>query len=128
MKKKQSILPVTGMHCAGCANTIEKSLRKLPGIMDVSINYAKEEGTFTFDASSTGERDIIEKIKDLGYNVPASKIELTIKGMKCAGCSAGLEKILNNKIPGVISASVNFASGKATVELPEYFPEIRQRK
>ena len=116
MKKKQSILPVTGMHCAGCANTIEKSLRKLPGIMEVSINYAKEEGTFTFDASSTGERDIIEKIKDLGYNVPASKIELTIKGMKCAGCSAGLEKILNNKIPGVISASVNFASGKATVE------------
>ncbi|MEQ8172758.1 MAG: heavy metal-associated domain-containing protein [Candidatus Eremiobacterota bacterium] len=116
------------MHCAGCANTIEKSLRKLPGIMDVSINYAKEEGTFTFDASSTGERDIIEKIKDLGYNVPASKIELTIKGMKCAGCSAGLEKILNNKIPGVISASVNFASGKATVELPEYFPERRQRK
>jgi len=125
MNKKQITLPITGMHCAGCVNTIEKNLKKLPGIMEASINYAREEGSFTFDSSSTDERDIIEKIKDMGYSVPVSKIELTIKGMKCTGCSASLERILNNKILGVISGCINFASGKATVE---YIPTVTTKE
>ena len=28
--------PVLNMHCAGCANNVEKTVRKLPGIVDVS--------------------------------------------------------------------------------------------
>jgi Cu+-exporting ATPase len=116
MNKKQITLPINGMHCINCSNTVERNLKKLPGIMEVSINYAKEDGSFTFDSSVTGEINIIQKIEDLGYNVPASKIELTITGMKCVSCSATIERILKKKIPGVISASVNFASEKAAVE------------
>lgn len=29
--------PVLNMHCAGCANNVEKTVRKLPGIVDASV-------------------------------------------------------------------------------------------
>ena len=43
------------------------------------------------------------------------KIELQIRGMHCASCSAAAEKALN-KVEGVFSASVNLAAEKATLQ------------
>ena len=57
-------------------------------------------------------------IKDQGYGVSISKIVLPIKGMSCASCVANVQEALSS-LPGVVSASVNFATEKATVE---YFP------
>ncbi len=57
-------------------------------------------------------------IKDQGYDVSISKIVLPIKGMSCASCVANVQEALSS-LPGVVSASVNFATEKATVE---YFP------
>jgi P-type Cu+ transporter len=45
------------------------------------------------------------------------RIELAIGGMTCASCSARIEKKLN-RIPGV-TASVNYATEKASVAFPE---------
>ncbi|MCX6350052.1 MAG: heavy metal translocating P-type ATPase [Candidatus Aureabacteria bacterium] len=42
-------------------------------------------------------------------------ISFSIRGMHCAACAANIEKALR-KIPGVISARVNFAAGKAYLE------------
>jgi len=50
------------------------------------------------------------------YTVPADSIELTIGGMTCASCAARIEKKLN-RIDGV-TASVNYATDKASVEYP----------
>ena len=44
-------------------------------------------------------------------------VDLDIEGMTCASCAARIEKKLN-RMPGV-SATVNFATEKAKVELPE---------
>ncbi|NYI40333.1 cation transporter [Demequina lutea] len=44
-------------------------------------------------------------------------IELEIGGMTCSSCAARIEKRLN-RIPGV-EASVNYATERAKVELPE---------
>ena len=32
--------PVLNMHCAGCANNVEKTVKKLPGVVDASVNFA----------------------------------------------------------------------------------------
>src|ERR1700730_4337687 len=48
------------------------------------------------------------------------KIELAVRGMTCAACSARIEKQLT-KAKGVVKASVNLASEKATVK---YVPGI----
>ena len=43
------------------------------------------------------------------------QIELAVVGMTCANCAAAVERTLSRKVPGVVSASVNFATETATV-------------
>ncbi|HET9582375.1 MAG TPA: heavy metal translocating P-type ATPase [Gemmatimonadota bacterium] len=42
-------------------------------------------------------------------------LELPVEGMTCAGCAANVERALRD-VPGVESATVNFAAGEASVE------------
>lgn len=46
----------------------------------------------------------------------ARKVELPIVGMTCARCASAVERTLNKKVPGMISANVNFGTETATVE------------
>ena len=46
------------------------------------------------------------------------KLELSIEGMHCTGCSTRLEKVLNN-LDGVEKAEVNFEEKLAIVEYLE---------
>jgi len=48
--------------------------------------------------------------------VEARKVELPIVGMTCARCASAVERTLNKKVPGMISANVNFGTETATVE------------
>ncbi|MBU1195525.1 MAG: heavy metal translocating P-type ATPase [Proteobacteria bacterium] len=45
-----------------------------------------------------------------------TRLTLPVTGMTCTNCAANIERTLNKKVPGVVSASVNFASEKLTVE------------
>ncbi len=116
MTEKQIILPITGMHCANCSATIERNLKKLDGVTEANVNYATEKATVIFDPSVLGEHAIVDRIEDVGYGVRTAKIELAITGMTCANCVATVERTLNKKVPGVIDATVNLATEKATVE------------
>jgi Cu+-exporting ATPase len=116
MVEKKITLPITGMHCANCSTTIERNLKKLDGVAEANVNYATEKATVVFDPARLGEDAIIGKIKDVGYGVATAKIELPITGMTCANCSATIERTLNKKVPGVVAATVNLATEKATVE------------
>ncbi len=40
-------LPVTGMHCAGCASSIEKILGRLEGVETAAVNFAVEQAHVT---------------------------------------------------------------------------------
>jgi Cu+-exporting ATPase len=116
MAEKQITLPITGMHCANCSATIERNLKKLDGVAGANVNYATENATVIFDPSLLSEDAIIHKIEDVGYGVRTAKIELPIIGMTCANCVATVERALNKKVPGVVNATVNLATEKATVE------------
>ncbi|MCZ6680782.1 MAG: heavy metal translocating P-type ATPase [Candidatus Poribacteria bacterium] len=116
MTEKQITLPITGMHCANCANTITRNLKKLDGVAEVSVNYATEKATVTFDPSVLDENAIINRIKDVGYGIPTATVELPITGMTCANCAATIERTLKKMAPDVVEATVNFATEKANVE------------
>jgi Cu+-exporting ATPase len=116
MSKKQVTLPIKGMHCANCSSTIERNLKKLEGMGEANVNYATEKATIIFDPSLLNEESIHAKIRDAGYDLATAKIELPITGMTCANCVQAVERTLNKKVPGIVSATVNFATEKATVE------------
>ncbi len=121
MAEKRVTLPVTGMTCANCALNIERTVKKLPGVKDARVNFASEEATVVFDKSQVQVKDVVEKIKDAGYGIATATLELPITGMTCANCAAAVERTLNKKVPGVVKASVNFASEVAHVE---YIPSL----
>ena len=68
-----------------------------------------------------GIKDVVEKINKSGYGVSTAKIELPLTGMTCANCAMNIERALNKKVTGVVSASVNFASERASIE---YVPAV----
>ncbi len=45
-----------------------------------------------------------------------AKIEFPVTGMSCANCAMNIERALTRKVPGVVKASVNFASERVFVE------------
>jgi len=116
MSTKQVSLPITGMTCANCAMTIERNLGRREGVEEATVNFATERATVVFDPALVKDDELVDLIEDIGYGVATAKIELPITGMTCANCAATIERTLNKRVPGVLSATVNFATEKATVE------------
>jgi Cu+-exporting ATPase len=104
------------MTCANCALNIERNLKKLQGVEDTNVNFASEQASVSFDPHKIHIDDLIKKIEDAGYGIAAAKVELPITGMTCANCAMNIERTLNKKVPGVVQASVNFASERAAVQ------------
>ena len=121
MANQRVNLPVTGMTCANCAANIERSVRKLAGIDGVDVNFASEQLSADIDDEQVDVDDIIGQVEKAGYGVATNNQELAVTGMTCANCAATVERVLNQKVPGVVSASVNFATEKASVD---YLPSV----
>lgn len=113
-------LGITGMTCATCSNRIEKALSKKNGIIKGSVNLATEEAKVEFDPTKITTSEIVQTIKNTGFDVVTSNIELSITGMTCATCVGRIEKSLA-KLDGVVNAQVNLATEVAKVE---YYPTI----
>jgi Cu+-exporting ATPase len=109
-------MPVTGMTCANCAANIERSVSKLEGVKSASVNFGAELLSVTYDPAGLDVKDIADQVKKAGYGVVTRRMDFPVTGMTCANCAANIERALNKKTPGVISASVNFAAEKASVE------------
>ena len=116
MSEQRVTFPITGMHCANCVATVERSLKKAEGVADVAVNFATEQATVTFDPTLVKPAELVHQVEDAGYGVVTARVELPITGMTCANCAATVERTLNRKVPGVVQANVNFASERATVE------------
>ncbi len=103
--------PIEGMTCASCVLRVEKSLAKVPGVTDVSVNLATETATVEGAVAPEALRAAVEAA---GYTVPEQTVELQIDGMTCASCVNRVEKALK-RVPGVLSAEVNLATERAQV-------------
>ena len=55
------------MHCASCAQNIEKSLKRHTGVKNASVNFATETAMVMHDPMEVGANDLIETIKKAGY-------------------------------------------------------------
>ncbi len=121
MAEERANLSITKMHCANCAFTVERSLKKVDGIADASVNFATEQASVAFEPGMLKPVDLVKRVEDAGYGVVTAKVELPITGMTCANCAATIERTLNRKVPGVVEASANFATERATVE---YIPGV----
>ena len=63
-------LPVSGMTCAACARSIERTLAVTPGVDRARVNLATNTATVEYDPTLAGVRDFVGAIEDLGFTVP----------------------------------------------------------
>ena len=121
MTKQKVQFKISGMHCAACAQTIQKTLSKAEGVTEARVNLTTETAYVEYDDEKTSEEKLKEAIKNTGYDV-TEKLEtstIRIGGMTCASCSQAITKSLINT-EGVKDANVNLATEKATVS---FYPE-----
>jgi Cu+-exporting ATPase len=109
-------LKIEGMTCAACAKAVERTSKKLDGVIEANVNFATEKLNISFDDSKVTLDQIQEKIDKAGYKalIPSSKKTLKIEGMTCAACAKAAERAVK-KLDGVIDANVNFATEKLNV-------------
>ncbi len=128
--KKES-LKINGMSCTACAKAVEKSVSKLEGITQASVNFATEKLSVQFDESLANIDDIKKAVKDAGYDVEDEieirEVIIPIEGMSCSACSAAVEREIK-KLDGINEASVNFATEKASVKYNPYKTRISEIK
>ena len=106
-------LVVKGMTCASCSARIEKVLSSREGIKAVAVNLAAETMEVEWDKTKLSLDDIAGQVKGLGFEleIPSSEVtlNLAIKGMTCASCSARIEKVVSG-LDGVRTMQVNLAT------------------
>ncbi len=62
-------LPLLGMTCANCAQTIERRLNKVEGVLDVSVNLANEKAQVTVASGVATRSDLVTAVRRAGYDV-----------------------------------------------------------
>src|SRR5215210_6482272 len=114
MTTKNLTLPVTGMTCASCASRIERGLKKVHGVETAQVNLASEQASVAYDPQQVQPRDLVAAVERSGYGVISDQLDFAVTGMTCASCVNRVEKALK-KADGVLDASVNLATERATV-------------
>lgn len=61
------VLAVNGMHCSACAVSVEKSLQKVTGVKEVTVNFDKAEATLKVDKSSVKVEELVRAVESVGY-------------------------------------------------------------
>ena len=67
-------LPVSGMTCAACARSIERTLSAANGVARAHVNLATNTATVEYDPARAAVRDFVGAIEELGYGVPPKAV------------------------------------------------------
>ena len=117
-------LPIQGLDCPVCAETLAAGLRSTPGVRDATVNVGTGSARVSFD-STTSSSALAARIAALGYTVPMAAqslpLRFRVRGMDCADCAVSLQKAVA-ALPGVDEARVNFGAATLTVVPAETRP------
>ena len=116
----QITLPITGMTCANCVATVERSLKKVNGVQQAVVNLSSERATVDYDPAQAGLPEMIGRIERAGYGVASGEADLAIRQISADVDALRLEKALAAK-QGVLSAQVNVVTNHARVR---YIPTL----
>lgn len=70
---KSGELTIRGMHCEGCAKTIEALLAAEPGVKAATASYAGGKASVMFDPSKIDLAALVKAVERSGYQVRASR-------------------------------------------------------
>lgn len=95
-------LPLMGMTCANCANTIERRLKKTAGVLDASVNYANEKASVTYASGVATRGDLVAAVRKAGYDVVEVAGDEDVDDAEAAARAAELQHQKKRFLVGVI--------------------------
>ncbi|KAF6172374.1 hypothetical protein GIB67_022597 [Kingdonia uniflora] len=127
---KTSLFSVIGMTCSACAGSVEKAIKRLPGIQQAVVDVLNNRAQVLFYPHFVDEEKIRETIEDVGFEAtlvmeemnerPRHICRVRINGMTCTSCSRTVESALQG-VPGVQIARVALTTEEAEIQ---YDPKI----
>ena len=93
------ILPVAGLDCTVCAESLAAGLRATPGVHDASVNFGAGNARVEVDPALLDRAGVVSRIQTLGYTVPvavAPAQRFRIAGMDCADCALSVERAVTD--------------------------------
>jgi Cu+-exporting ATPase len=117
-------LNINGMSCSSCVGHVEAALLNTQGVISCAINLITESAQVVV-SPDYDQTIILGVLADAGYpatineqqnSLQTQNVKLNLSGMNCSNCAANIEKTLL-ALPEVLSASINFATETAFVEV-----------
>ncbi len=95
-------LPLTGMTCTNCANTIQRRLRKTDGVLEANVNYANEKATVTYAPGAITRADLVAAVRQAGYDVVEAAAGEELEDAEAAAREAEVHHQQHRFLIGVI--------------------------
>ncbi len=73
VQSERLVIPIAGMSCASCVNTVEVALRAAEGVLDASVNLAREQATVEFVPGVATPEALRRAVRDAGYEPLAAE-------------------------------------------------------
>jgi Cu+-exporting ATPase len=61
------VIPVTGMTCAACQSRVQRTLSRVPGVTDASVNLLLGNAVVDFDPTATTVERLVDVVRETGY-------------------------------------------------------------
>lgn len=110
-------LMIEGMTCSACEASVDKAIKNVDGVNDVSVNLLMNQASIELEEDTSIDQ-VINAVKDVGYEAyevsDLKEINLDVTGMTCAMCSSAVEKSVS-KLAGVDNITVNLLTNTATI-------------
>jgi Cu+-exporting ATPase len=97
-------LGIEGMTCASCVGRVEKALKRLPGVLDASVNLATERAQVRHLAGTISPAELVKAVESSGYE--ASPINASGSGGAEASDEAAKEKAARRDLTHVLVAAL----------------------
>jgi P-type Cu+ transporter len=68
MNSENITLKISGMSCASCANSVEKAIKSLPGVIDCQVNFALSQAGVKYIPTKTNFFQMKQAVIDAGYD------------------------------------------------------------
>ena len=108
---------IEDMTCASCVSRVEKAIRAVPGVTEVSVDLVSGIARVV----GGDPEAVVDAVIDQGYPArlerrPAATeaYEIEVDEMTCASCVSRVEKAIR-AVPGVVEASVDLVGRRARV-------------
>ncbi|TKA80185.1 hypothetical protein B0A55_03610 [Friedmanniomyces simplex] len=119
---------IEGMTCGACTSAVESGFKDIEGLAQFNISLLAERAVILHDPSKLSTAQIAEIIEDRGFDATVlssqeegvqtsstnTTVHLKIYGLPSPEAAADLQANLQNT-PGIASASINFATTRASI-------------